>query len=77
MRDDEQLSVVGADRFALPAAVDQNPGSIRHFYATEKKSSGPDEDDRHLDLLWVLWGALDLTPEGRDPRWRPSRPARR
>jgi predicted dithiol-disulfide oxidoreductase (DUF899 family) len=52
-------------------------GSTRHFYATEKGPSGSGQDDRHLDLLWTLWGALDLTPEGRGEHWRPTRPARR
>ena len=52
-------------------------GSIRHFYATEKPPSDAGEDNRHLDQLWALWGALDLTPEGRGGSWRPDRPARR
>lgn len=52
-------------------------GSMRHFYATEKGPSESGQDDRHLDLLWALWGALDLTPEGRGENWRPSRPRRR
>lgn len=49
---------------------------VRHFYATEKTPTDPGEDDRHLDLVWALWGALDLTPEGRTD-WRPDRPHRR
>ena len=52
-------------------------GTIRHFYATEKGPTESGHDDRHLDLLWTLWGALDLTPEGRGDEWRPNRPARR
>jgi len=52
-------------------------GSIRHFYATEKPPSGDGQDNRHLDQLWALWGALDLTPEGRGGDWRPDRPPRR
>ncbi len=52
-------------------------GSLRHFYATEKAATGTGEDDRHLDLVWALWGALDLTPEGRGDAWRPDRPERR
>jgi hypothetical protein len=52
-------------------------GTVRHFYATEKGPSSPGQDDRHLDLLWTLWGALDLTPEGRGPDWRPTRAPRR
>ncbi len=45
--------------------------TIHHFYATEKEPSAAAEDDCHLDLLWTLWGALDLTPEGRGD-WRPD-----
>ena len=26
---------------------------------------------RHLDQIWPLWGALDMTPEGRGD-WYPS-----
>ena len=51
-------------------------GTVRHFYATEKPATGSDQDDRHLDTLWTLWGALDLSPEGRGD-WRPERPPRR
>ena len=50
--------------------------TVRHFYATEKTPTDLGEDDRHLDLVWALWGALDLTPEGRTD-WRPDRPPRR
>ncbi len=52
-------------------------GPVRHFYASEKAATAPGEDDRHLDLVWALWGALDLTPEGRGDTWRPNRPERR
>jgi predicted dithiol-disulfide oxidoreductase (DUF899 family) len=52
-------------------------GSIRHFWGAEKLATPAGQDDRHLDFLWTLWGALDLTPEGRGESWRPSRPARR
>lgn len=51
-------------------------GVVRHFGTSRKPPSAPGQDDRHLDLLWALWGALDLTPEGRGD-WRPARPARR
>jgi len=47
---------------------------IRHFYGTEKGSSEPGQDDRHVDLIWPLWNALDLTPDGRGGEWRPSYP---
>lgn len=47
-------------------------GRVRHYYATEKGPSGPGQEPRHLDLLWPLWNALDLTPAGRGTQWRPT-----
>ncbi len=45
---------------------------VHHFYGTEKAGPfRPGQDDRHVDLLWPLWHALDLTPAGRSD-WRPS-----
>jgi len=44
---------------------------IRHFYATEQTELRPDWGERHLDLLWPLWNALDLT-EGRGHNWYPA-----
>lgn len=44
---------------------------IRHFYATEQAAQ-PGWEDRHLDLLWPLWNALDLTPQGRGTDWHPA-----
>lgn len=41
-------------------------GQVRHFWASELLWSSIDGGDpRHMDMLWPLWGALDLTPEGR------------
>jgi predicted dithiol-disulfide oxidoreductase (DUF899 family) len=49
-------------------------GAIRHFWGCEllyaKAERG--QDGRHADLLWPLWNALDLTPEGRGKDWRPK-----
>jgi predicted dithiol-disulfide oxidoreductase (DUF899 family) len=44
---------------------------IRHFWGSELMShpSDPDQDPRHLDLVWPIWNVLDLTPEGRGPDW--------
>jgi predicted dithiol-disulfide oxidoreductase (DUF899 family) len=40
---------------------------IRHFWASELLfASGPEgEETRHVDLIWPIWHALDLTPAGR------------
>jgi predicted dithiol-disulfide oxidoreductase (DUF899 family) len=42
-------------------------GEIRHAWATELAFTPPDpgEDPRHVDLIWPLWAALDMSPEGR------------
>jgi predicted dithiol-disulfide oxidoreductase (DUF899 family) len=41
-------------------------GKIHHFYGSEMVFT-PEEGHEpcHLDLMWPLWNALDLTPEGR------------
>jgi predicted dithiol-disulfide oxidoreductase (DUF899 family) len=42
-------------------------GEIRHFWATELAFAQPDagQGPRHVDAIWPLWSALDMTPEGR------------
>jgi predicted dithiol-disulfide oxidoreductase (DUF899 family) len=42
-------------------------GEIRHAWASEAAFVPPDpgQDPRHVDLLWPLWGVLDLSPAGR------------
>ncbi|GAA2757624.1 DUF899 family protein [Actinopolymorpha rutila] len=64
------------DLRSLMHVFTRRDGSIRHFYTAEKPPSDKGQDDRHLDLSWSLWGALDLTPEGRGADWRPVRPTR-
>jgi len=49
-------------------------GVIRHFWASELLGNAKPErgqDDRHEDIIWPLWNALDLTPEGRG-KWYPG-----
>jgi predicted dithiol-disulfide oxidoreductase (DUF899 family) len=49
-------------------------GSIRHFWGSELlgAKAEPGQNDRHVDMLWPLWNALDLTPEGRGRDWYPK-----
>ena len=49
-------------------------GVIRHFYGSELLSAKEDkgQNARHNDLMWPLWGVLDLTPEGRGTSWYPK-----
>jgi predicted dithiol-disulfide oxidoreductase (DUF899 family) len=51
----------------------RSDGTTRHFYATELvfAETQPGQNARHVDLLWPIWNALDLTPEGRGTDWYP------
>ncbi len=42
-------------------------GEIRHVWASELAWAprDPDQDPRHIDMMWPLWNVLDLTPGGR------------
>jgi len=39
--------------------------NIYHFWGSELVFEPAQGDPRHMDLLWPLWNALDLTPSGR------------
>lgn len=47
--------------------------AIRHVVASEMffAPSEPDQNPRHVDMLWPLWNTLDLTPGGRGD-WYPA-----
>lgn len=49
-------------------------GKVRHFYGSEVLYAPEDkgQNARHNDLMWPLWNALDLTPEGRGSDWYPK-----
>jgi predicted dithiol-disulfide oxidoreductase (DUF899 family) len=42
-------------------------GEIRHAWATELAFVAPEpgQSPRHVDMIWPLWNALDMTPGGR------------
>jgi len=46
---------------------------VHHFYSAELlfAPAEPEQDARHVDLLWPLWSLFDLTPDGR-PDWYPA-----
>jgi predicted dithiol-disulfide oxidoreductase (DUF899 family) len=48
---------------------------IHQFWSSELRLHPPvpGQNPRHIDLLWPLWNALDLTPEGRGSSWYPGR----
>ena len=49
-------------------------GRIRHTWASELMFAPADagQHPRHVDMMWPLWGVLDLTPEGRGTDWYPK-----
>lgn len=65
-----------ADYLAEDAKGDQYPimnvfrrdrSGIRHFWACEilYAPTEPGQDERHVDPVWPLWNAFDMTPDGR------------
>jgi predicted dithiol-disulfide oxidoreductase (DUF899 family) len=51
----------------------QREGRIHHFWGSELFARPfPNGNPRHVDMLWPLWNALDLAPEGRGERWYPA-----
>jgi predicted dithiol-disulfide oxidoreductase (DUF899 family) len=48
-------------------------GRIHHTYCTELLYAPPEpeQDGRHVDLIWPLWNLFDMTPEGRGSKWNP------
>ena len=45
---------------------------IRHFWSSELLFAPLEGHPRHVDLLWPVWNAFDLTPEGRGQDWEPQ-----
>ncbi len=45
----------------------RNGNQIRHFWASELMYAPREAgmEPRHVDLLWPMWHALDMTPDGR------------
>ena len=51
----------------------KDDNGIRHFWASETLWTPlPGGHPRHVDIVWPLWGLLDLTRSGRHPTWGPS-----
>ncbi len=72
----------GRDYFTEDGEDEQQPvmnvfvkkdGAVRHFWGSELLLVGDaGMHPRHLDTLWPLWAAFDLTPEGRGTDWFPA-----
>jgi predicted dithiol-disulfide oxidoreductase (DUF899 family) len=48
--------------------------TVHHVYTTELffPSPEPGQNPRHIDPMWPLWNAFDVTPEGRPEGWYPK-----
>ena len=73
-RDYHGENAQGAQRPVLNVFTRGPDGEIRHAYASELAfaPAEPGQDPRHVDAIWPLWGALDLSPEGRGADFRPK-----
>jgi len=60
------------DQLPMVNVFQKSGDDIRHTYASELFFAGaePGQNPRHVDLMWPLWQALDLTPGGRGD-WYP------
>ena len=67
-------SETGAQRPILNVFSKSADGIVRHRWASELAfaPTDPGQDPRHIDMIWPLWAALDLTPEGRGADFRPA-----
>lgn len=61
----------GGGQMPMMNVFTRSAEGIRHFWGTEMLYAETDGHPRHMDLLWPLWNALDLTPEGRGD-WFPA-----
>ena len=57
----------GSQRPIMNVFVKGPDGVIRHSWASELAfvPSDPGQNPRHIDAIWPMWAALDMTPEGR------------
>jgi len=66
-RDYHSETAEGSQRPILNVFTKDAGGVIRHQYATELAfaPSEPGQNPRHIDAIWPMWSAFDLTPIGR------------
>lgn len=62
------------DQWPMLNVFHRNDEGIRHFWGCELlyAPEDPDQDGRHVDFLWPVWGVLDVTPDGRGADWNPQ-----
>jgi predicted dithiol-disulfide oxidoreductase (DUF899 family) len=61
------------EQFAMATTFVRRGDQIQHFWSSEEWFVPPDADQnqRHVDFMWPLWGVLDRTPGGRGTNWMP------
>jgi predicted dithiol-disulfide oxidoreductase (DUF899 family) len=64
----------GSQRPILNVFTRGDDGVVRHSWASELAfvPSEPGQNPRHIDMIWPMWSALDLTPEGRGADRQPK-----
>ena len=64
----------GSQRPIMNVFVKGADGAIRHSWSSELAFApmDPGQDPRHIDAIWPMWSALDLTPEGRGADTHPK-----
>jgi predicted dithiol-disulfide oxidoreductase (DUF899 family) len=72
-RDYNAIFADGGDDAALNVFTLRD-GTIRHFWAGEMgfETADPGQDPRGAPDLMPIWTILDMTPQGRDPKWYPK-----
>lgn len=72
----EDLGLLDADGSESPALVvfRRDGDEIRLFWSSQmnREMADPGQDPRDAPDIAALWSILDLTPEGRDPKWYPK-----
>jgi predicted dithiol-disulfide oxidoreductase (DUF899 family) len=62
-------------RAQLPVATVflRRDGAVHHWWSSELLAAptDPGEHPRHVDYIWPIWAAFDVTPEGRGTDWEP------
>ncbi|MEM8788628.1 MAG: DUF899 family protein [Pseudomonadota bacterium] len=55
----------GGKELPMLNVFERTGGEIRHFWGSEMMFAPAPQEPRHVDALWPLWNALDLTRAGR------------
>ncbi|MEQ8369586.1 MAG: DUF899 family protein [Alphaproteobacteria bacterium] len=71
---DYNAESASGDQWPILNVFRKDSGSIRHVWASELfyTTAEAGQHARHIDQLWPLWNALDLTPAGRGDNWYPD-----